>query len=44
MGVLLLGEAFGIRSGVGALCVLSAAILLGLEKDEGGDFSLKEAE
>ncbi|MDD2295152.1 MAG: DMT family transporter [Eubacteriales bacterium] len=33
LGVLLLGEPFGFRSIVGAACVLTAAILLGLEKD-----------
>lgn len=33
LGVILLSEPFGIRSAVGAIFVLTAAILLGLEKD-----------
>ncbi len=33
MGVLLLGEPFGLRGAAGALCVLTATVLLGLEKN-----------
>lgn len=35
MGVLLLGEPFGLKSAVGAVFVLSAAVMLALEKESG---------
>lgn len=42
LGVVLLGEPFGFRSALGALCVLSATILLGLEREPAGKME-KEA-
>jgi len=42
LGVLLLREPFGLRSAVGAFCVLTATILLGLEKEPKGKRDSRE--
>lgn len=44
LGILFLAEPFGLRSALGAILVLTAAVLLGLEKEPKDSLRVKEAE